>query len=142
MGAAGTRFSRFVPINATYSETDTLYVPNPRTISQELFKRKSFTPATSINNLAAAWIQFQTHDWFVFFALSSAWMSLTRLVYARFSHGEPNDPNNYLSFDLPAKDPLRATGQTNMTIRATVKETHTSRPNTYSKLFANSCSIC
>ncbi|KAJ7250682.1 heme peroxidase [Mycena rebaudengoi] len=114
MGAAGTRFSRFVPINATYSETDTLYVPNPRTISQELFKRKSFTPATSINNLAAAWIQFQTHDW--------------------FSHGEPNDPNNYLSFDLPAKDPLRATGQTNMTIRATVTQKHTGRPNTYTNL--------
>jgi hypothetical protein len=64
MGAAGTRFVRFIPINRTYGETDTLYSPNPRTISQDLFMHKNFIPATSINNLAAAWIQFQTHDWF------------------------------------------------------------------------------
>jgi hypothetical protein len=54
MGAVGTRFSRFVPINDTWGETDDkLYTPNPRTISQNLFKRKSFTSATSINLLAA-----------------------------------------------------------------------------------------
>ena len=29
-----------------------------------LMRRESFTPATSINLLAASWIQFQTHDWF------------------------------------------------------------------------------
>jgi hypothetical protein len=64
MGAAGTRFARFVPLNLSYGEPDsTLYTPNPRSISQELFKRKTFKPATSINNLASAWIQFQTHDW-------------------------------------------------------------------------------
>ncbi|WP_410960564.1 peroxidase family protein, partial [Salmonella sp. SAL4357] len=27
-------------------------------------RREVFTPATSLNLLAAAWIQFQTHDWF------------------------------------------------------------------------------
>lgn len=27
--------------------------------------RKEFIPATTLNLLAAAWIQFQTHDWFV-----------------------------------------------------------------------------
>lgn len=63
MGSAGSRFARFVPINRTYGETDALYTPNPRTISQDLLKREIFQPATSINNLAAAWIQFQTHDW-------------------------------------------------------------------------------
>ncbi|KAJ7242951.1 heme peroxidase [Mycena rebaudengoi] len=114
MGAVGTRFSRFVPINVTYSETDTLYTPNPRTISQELFKRKKFTPATSINLLAAAWIQFQTHDW--------------------FSHGEVNDPDSLMTFDLPENDPLRAEGQTTMTVRRTLKETHTGRPNTYNNI--------
>ncbi|KAJ7277483.1 heme peroxidase [Mycena rebaudengoi] len=120
MGAAGTRFSRFVPINKTYSETaPTLYTPNPRTISQEIFKRKTFTPAKSINMLAAAWIQFQVHD-------------CNRVD--RFTHGAENDPNNLLTFALPPNDPLRATGQTNMTVRATVKETHPGRPNTYRNL--------
>ncbi|KAJ7603957.1 heme peroxidase [Mycena polygramma] len=114
MGATGTRFSRFVPINDTYGETDKLYTPNPRTISQDLFKRKSFTPATSINLLAAAWIQFQTHDW--------------------FSHGPVNDPDNLMVFDLPANDPLRAAGQTNMTLRRTLKESHTGRPDTYNNI--------
>jgi hypothetical protein len=68
MGAIGTRFSRFFPIDSTWGETeaDTLFTPNPRTIGQHLLKRNSFTPATSINLLAAAWIQFQTHDWFGF----------------------------------------------------------------------------
>ncbi|KAJ6602554.1 heme peroxidase [Mycena vulgaris] len=111
MGSVGTRFSRFVPINVTYGETDSLYTPNPRTISQNLFKRKTFTPATSINLLAAAWIQFQTHDW--------------------FSHGAVNDPDSLMSFPLPANDPLRANGQTNMTVRRTLKETHPDRPATY-----------
>ena len=39
--------------------------PNPRTVSQELFTRTKFQPATILNVLAAAWIQFQVHDWFV-----------------------------------------------------------------------------
>jgi hypothetical protein len=26
--------------------------------------RKTFIPATTLNLIAAAWIQFQTHDWF------------------------------------------------------------------------------
>ncbi|KAJ7153271.1 heme peroxidase [Mycena filopes] len=115
MGAVGTRFARFVPINYTYGETDeTLYTPNPRTISQELFKREEFKPATSINNLASAWIQFQTHDW--------------------FSHGPTNDPDQLMSFPLPENDPLRQTGQTQMTLRRTVKETHTDRPATYNNI--------
>ena len=38
--------------------------PSPRVVSQRLLARKSFRPAESLNLLAAAWIQFQTHDWF------------------------------------------------------------------------------
>jgi hypothetical protein len=38
--------------------------PNPHTISRTLMRRETFTPATSLNLLAASWIQFQTHDWF------------------------------------------------------------------------------
>ncbi|KAJ7454789.1 heme peroxidase [Mycena latifolia] len=113
-GAAGTRFGRYVPIDKTYSEDKTLYTPNPRTISQELFKRKSFVPATSVNLLASAWIQFQTHDW--------------------FSHGEFNDPHSLMVFDLPENDSLRAEGHTNITVRRTIKEVHPDRPNTYTNI--------
>ncbi|NET76063.1 peroxidase family protein [Okeania sp. SIO1F9] len=38
--------------------------PNPRVISRKLLTREEFVPATTLNLLAAAWIQFQTHDWF------------------------------------------------------------------------------
>ncbi|KAJ7722601.1 heme peroxidase [Mycena metata] len=115
MGAVGLRFARFVPINYTYGEPDAiLYTPNPRTISQEMLKRVEFQPATSINNLASAWIQFQTHDW--------------------FSHGPTNDPGHLMSFPLPENDPLRETGQTHMTLRRTVKETHLDRPATYNNI--------
>ncbi|KAF8132254.1 heme peroxidase [Mycena galopus ATCC 62051] len=115
MGAVGTRFARFVPLNDTYGEADDiLYTPNPRTISQDLFKRNTFQPATSINNLASAWIQFQTHDW--------------------FSHGPTNDPDHLMTFPLPANDPLRASGQIHMTVRRTLKETHPDRASTYNNI--------
>ena len=38
--------------------------PNPRTISRELLTRDEFIPATTLNLLAGAWIQFEVHDWF------------------------------------------------------------------------------
>ena len=65
MGKAGTRFARNVPLAvARPAEMPGLMEPNPRLVSQRLMRRESFTPATSINLLAASWIQFQTHDWF------------------------------------------------------------------------------
>ena len=63
MGSAGRLFGRNVPLGVTRPEAD-LFEPNPRTISRELMTRHRFTPATTINVLAAAWIQFQVHDWF------------------------------------------------------------------------------
>jgi hypothetical protein len=65
MGSAGTRFGRNVPLGETFPDTANLLSPNPRTISRELFTRTTFQPATILNVLAAAWIQFQVHDWFV-----------------------------------------------------------------------------
>jgi hypothetical protein len=38
--------------------------PSPRDISRTLMRREAFTPATSLNLIAASWIQFQTHTWF------------------------------------------------------------------------------
>ena len=38
--------------------------PSPRPISRELLTRDEFIPATTLNLLAGAWIQFEVHDWF------------------------------------------------------------------------------
>lgn len=64
-GSANTRFGRNVPLQYTYPASDTaILTPNPRTISLELLARDTFTPASTLNLLAAAWIQFMIHDWF------------------------------------------------------------------------------
>lgn len=42
---------------------ETFDQPNPIDVSRELMARKAFVPARSLNILAAAWIQFQVHDW-------------------------------------------------------------------------------
>ncbi|KAH7093757.1 heme peroxidase [Paraphoma chrysanthemicola] len=65
MGCAGMRFGRNVPREfTTRPSNEELMSPNPRQISEELLKRNVFKPATTLNLLAAAWIQFQVHDWF------------------------------------------------------------------------------
>lgn len=65
MGAAGARFGRNVPLEYTYPEPEpALMEPSPRLISRRLLTRDTFLPVKSLNLLAAAWIQFQAHDWF------------------------------------------------------------------------------
>jgi hypothetical protein len=65
MGMAGTRFGRNIPLDAIQAAVGpALVTPNPRTISESLLARRTFVPATSLNVLAAAWIQFMTRDWF------------------------------------------------------------------------------
>ena len=68
MGCSGMRFGRNVPRDHTAHPTDEqLLTPNPRIISERLLARQpgGFKPATSLNLLAGAWIQFQVHDWFM-----------------------------------------------------------------------------
>jgi hypothetical protein len=82
MGSLGSRFGRNVPLRYTYTEpADALLDPNPRLVSRELLTRDLFEPATTLNLLAGAWIQFEVHDW--------------------FSHGknEPEDP-----WKIPVED--------------------------------------
>lgn len=68
MGCAGMRFGRNFPRQYSKKPTEKeLWTPDPRVVSERLMARKKpngFIPATSLNMLAAAWIQFQTHDWF------------------------------------------------------------------------------
>lgn len=65
MGCAHRRFGRNVPLEHTFPDTPNLMVPSPRLVSRELMTRETFQPATILNLLAAAWIQFMVHDWFV-----------------------------------------------------------------------------
>ncbi len=60
MGAVGSTFGR--NLKAVH-QPDLFNEPNPIRVSDELLARKTFRPATSLNLLAAAWIQFQVHDW-------------------------------------------------------------------------------
>jgi hypothetical protein len=58
--------------------------PSPRLVSRRLLTRDTFKPAESLNLLAAAWIQFMTHDW--------------------FNHGK-NQADNAFHIPLEADDP-------------------------------------
>ncbi len=65
MGSAGTRFGRNVRLARTHPEAEpALLTPSPRVVSQELLTRRAFLPATTLNLLAAAWLQFMVRDWF------------------------------------------------------------------------------
>jgi hypothetical protein len=65
MGACERRFGRNVPLEHTHPDAANLMIPSPRVVSRELMTRHEFQPATILNLLAAAWIQFMVHDWFV-----------------------------------------------------------------------------
>lgn len=86
-GSAMMRFGRNVHPDAVQAELDagTLLSPNPREVSNVLMARDEFKPATSVNFIAAAWIQFMVHDW--------------------VSHG-PNTPDNPIEVPLPDGDVL------------------------------------
>jgi hypothetical protein len=86
MGAARTRFGRAVPLASAVPDTDALLTPSPREISNRLLARRDgrMIEATSLNLLAAAWVQFEVHDW--------------------FSHGKPDDKKPY-TVPLDAADP-------------------------------------
>ena len=65
MGATGARFGRNVPLAKTWPEAEpTILTPSPRVVSRELLTRERFIPATTLNVLAGAWLQFEVHDWF------------------------------------------------------------------------------
>src|SRR5947208_17112569 len=79
----GARFGRNVPRAATYPDEANLLEPSPREVSRQLLARDTLKEATILNFLAAAWIQFETHDWFF--------------------HGDP-DPGNEFQVPLAQGD--------------------------------------
>jgi hypothetical protein len=76
MGARCMRFGRNVPRQFTAPPSEEmLMTPSPRVISERLLARENgvFKPATIVNLLAAAWIQFQVHDWAQHFRSEKTW---------------------------------------------------------------------
>jgi hypothetical protein len=64
MGSVGTRFGRNIALDRAYREGESDFgEPSPRLVSQKLLVRDRFIPADKLNLLAAAWIQFEVHDW-------------------------------------------------------------------------------
>jgi hypothetical protein len=67
---SGARFGRNIPLSAVDPTRDGgILDPSPRLVSNRLLARRSdasdgYKKAEILNLLAAAWIQFQTHDWF------------------------------------------------------------------------------
>ncbi|MFB4317354.1 peroxidase family protein [Actinomadura sp. 21ATH] len=65
MGMAGARFGRNLPPAATFPDPPSAIMsPSPREISRRLLTRTELIPATSVNALVAAWLQFMIRDWF------------------------------------------------------------------------------
>ncbi len=60
MGSVGSAFGRNLRPDL---RPDLFDEPSPILVSQQLLHRDTFMPARSLNLLAAAWIQFQVHDW-------------------------------------------------------------------------------
>ena len=64
MGSIGSRFGRNIPVEDTFPDPEpAIMEPSPRTVSVELLTREKFIPATTLNVLAGAWLQFEVHDW-------------------------------------------------------------------------------
>lgn len=86
-GSVHMRFGRNVSLDSVKTElnANTLLTPNPREVSNELMARDEFKPATTVNFIAAAWIQFMVHDW--------------------VAHG-PNETSNPIEVPLPDGDEL------------------------------------
>jgi hypothetical protein len=59
MGAAHTPFGRNAPL------LDDSRGPDALEVSEALLTRREFFPAETLNLLAAVWVQFEVHDWFV-----------------------------------------------------------------------------
>ncbi|HPR00678.1 MAG TPA: peroxidase family protein [Saprospiraceae bacterium] len=120
-GAAGTRFQRNVDPKSVKQALDMdPLTPNPRTISRLLLDRgDQMKEVPFLNLLAAAWIQFQNHDW--------------------ISYGEPLR-NDFFTIPLDEDDPARKRfWQTKMFVGKTQQDPTHGEKDVYAKTFINEC---
>jgi hypothetical protein len=83
MGSRGYRFGRNFPLSRSFPDEANFLNPSPREVSRRLLARDQLIPATTLNLLAGAWLQFMVHDW--------------------FSHGK-NDKDNPITIPLKPDD--------------------------------------
>ncbi|AOY82898.1 peroxidase [Moorena producens JHB] len=120
MGMAGTRFGRNVALKYAYPDEKNLLNPNPRTISRKLLTRDEFVPASTLNLTAAAWIQFQTHDWF-----SHGYNESQEKIEIPLEQDDPwPEEHRPLEIEKTPKDPTRSEDDTNNPPTFINRETH------------------
>ncbi|MDZ4791874.1 MAG: peroxidase family protein [Hyphomicrobiales bacterium] len=124
MGMRGMRFGRNVPLKYSYGEKEPqLFTPNPRLISTKLLARKEFIPVPSLNLLAAAWLQFMTHDWF-----SHGTNDANRLINVPLPDGdtwsEPRHSPGHISVQATFTDPVTSEADADMPAAYRNFETH------------------
>jgi hypothetical protein len=106
-GMAGARFGRNVPLDDVDPDPEaTLLEPNPREVSRRLLTRTQFVPATTVNALVAAWLQFMIKDWF-----SHGHGDAQRAIEVPLEDGDdwPQDP---MVVPRTTADPTRPAGAT------------------------------
>jgi Animal haem peroxidase len=116
MGMAGTRFGRNVPLEDANLDQEKLLTPSPRLISNRLLARKEFVPAEILCMLAAAWIQFETHDW--------------------FSHGN-NQPDHKIDVPLPVDDTWEQDNKQPLRIDKTLEDNSRTGDTAHPPTFVN-----
>src|SRR4051794_3633667 len=69
MGGLDAPFGRNAPARPDPPERS----PAARAVSETLFTRETFLPATGLNVMAAAWLQFEVHDWVMHDKIKAEW---------------------------------------------------------------------
>lgn len=123
-GAAGTRFSRNVAIEAIKPETgERLMTPNPREVSRHLLTRnEGMKPVPFLNLLAASWIQFENHDW-----INHGESALNELIEVPLAEDDPARKKFWQTKMLVPKtqpDPTRMKGKENAPVSFINEVTH------------------
>ena len=120
MGCAGARFGRNMPLDRVLPDSSNLLAPSPRTVSLELMTRNEFQPATTLNLLAAAWIQFEVHDW-----MSHGNNDKDMPIEIPLADGDPwPDVERPMKIRRTRRDPNRKPGSTSPVPTYSNTETH------------------
>jgi len=108
MGSVGSAFGRNLRPDL---RPDLFDEPSPIVVSQQLLHRDTFMPARSLNLLAAAWIQFQVHDWVdhARYPLGQADVRVPLLPGMTWSNtpGGPLEPEMRIAGNIPFAGPGR-----------------------------------
>ncbi|MBD1999279.1 catalase [Leptolyngbya sp. FACHB-541] len=135
MGCVGMRFGRNMPLDKVQRTSDErILTPNPRMVARELMTREQFQPATTLNILAAAWIQFMIHDWFshetdnqqqpfeVQIDADDDWPDNQRPMHVKRTRVDPNHakdagehPDTYINHETPWWDGSQIYGTSKIT---------------------------